>query len=164
MVSGTRLDELREPTSVGRPVELAAVDHHAADGGAVAAYPFGRTVHDDIRSVFDGSAEEPAGCEGVIDDHGDAVRVGDVGQGREVGHCVPRVPDCFDVDGLGAVVDCGGQGLRVIGGQELGGDAQTRQQDFELVVGAAVQVTRRDDVVARVCQGCDGHELGRLAG
>ena len=39
------------------PVEGAAVDDHAADGGAVAADDFGRRMHDDIRAVFDRAKE-----------------------------------------------------------------------------------------------------------
>jgi hypothetical protein len=50
-----------------RPVELAAVDDDTADGRAVAAYPFGRGVDDNVGAVVDGADEVAACAEGVVD-------------------------------------------------------------------------------------------------
>ena len=62
-----RLDHLREAVSVRAPVELAAVDDDAADGGAVPADPLGSGVHDDVGAVVDGADEVAAGTKGVVD-------------------------------------------------------------------------------------------------
>ncbi len=72
MVAVARLDHLREARGVGAPVEVAAVDDDAADGGAVAADPFGGGVHDDVGAVVEGAAEVAACAEGVVDHDGDA--------------------------------------------------------------------------------------------
>jgi hypothetical protein len=76
--------------------------------------------------------------------------VGNLDNGLEVGHVVPRVADALDVDCLGLVVDSRGKVLGLVAVDELGGDAEAGEEDLELVVSAAVQVRRRDDVVARV--------------
>jgi hypothetical protein len=49
------------------PVELAAVDDDAADGGAVAADPLSRRVDDNVGAVLDGADEVAARAEGVVD-------------------------------------------------------------------------------------------------
>jgi hypothetical protein len=90
--------------------------------------------------------------------------VGNLGNGLEVGHVVPRVADALDVDGLGPVVDGGGNVLGLVAVDKLGGDAEALERHLELVVGAAVEVRRGDDVVAGLGEGCDGEELGALAG
>lgn len=87
-----------------------------------------------------------------------------LGDGLEVGHVVPRVADALDVDGLGVVVDGGGEVLGRVALDELGLDAEAGQQHLELVVRAAVQVRRRDDVVAGARERRDRHELRGLAG
>lgn len=86
-----------------------------------------------------------------------------LGDGLEVGHVVPRVADALDVDGLGAVVDGGGEVLGRVALDELGLDAEAGQQHLELVVRPAVEVRRRDDVVAGAREGRDRNELCGLA-
>ncbi|KAB8760612.1 hypothetical protein FH972_026604 [Carpinus fangiana] len=157
------LDKLGEALAVGAPVELAAVDDDAADGGAVAANPLGGRVDDNVGAVVDGAHKVAAGAKGVVDDDGHAVLVGDGGNLLKVGHVVARVADALEVDGLGLVVDELGKVVGVVAVDKLGLDAEARQEDLELVVGAAVQVAGGDDVVAGVGEGGDGHELGRLA-
>ena len=88
--------------------------------------------------------------------------MGDLGNGLEIGDVISRVADALDIDGLGLVVDGGGEVLGLIADDKLGLDAQTGEEDLKLVVGAAVQVGCGDDVVARVGKGGDGHELGCL--
>lgn len=61
------LDELGEAGAVLAPVELARVDHNAADGCAVAADPFSRRVDDNVGAVVDGADEVASRSEGVVD-------------------------------------------------------------------------------------------------
>ena len=49
------------------PVELARVNNYAADGGAVAANPFGRALHHDVGSMVDGAHQVARRPKGVID-------------------------------------------------------------------------------------------------
>jgi hypothetical protein len=60
------LDKLWEARGVLAPVELAAVDDHAADGGAVAADPLGCAFDDNVCAVVNGAGEVAASTEGVV--------------------------------------------------------------------------------------------------
>lgn len=164
VVALRRLDELGEARGVGSPVELARVDDDTADGGAVAADPLGGRVDDNVGAVLDRLAEVAAGTEGVVDNDGDALLVGGLGDGLKVGDVEAGVADRLEVDGLGLVVDGGGDVRGVVASNELGRDAETGEDDLELVVGAAVEVGGSDNVVAGVGEGSDGQELGGLAG
>lgn len=66
MVTLGGLDELWEAGGVLAPVELAAVDDYAADGGAVATNPLGCAFDDNVCAVVDGADEVAAGTEGVV--------------------------------------------------------------------------------------------------
>lgn len=82
----------------------------------------------------------------------------------KVGHVVPGIADALEVDGFCVVVDELLEVVRVVSVDELCVDAEARERDLELVVGAAVEVRGRDDVVAGMGEGGNGHELRRLAG
>ena len=122
-----RLVHLREARGRGGPVELAAVDDDAADGGAVAADPLGRAVQHDVGAVVERAAEVAAGAEGVVDDDGHALGVRDADDGLEVRHVVARVADALDVHGLGLGVDQPLEVGRVVAAHEAGLDAEARQ-------------------------------------
>lgn len=99
----------------------------------------------------------------VIDHNRDALLMRQLGDPLKIRHIVPRVTDALQIHSLRLVVNGGSQFLGLVAVNELAVDAQPRERDFELVVGAAVQVGRRHDVVARVCQRSDSHELCGLA-
>ena len=82
--------------------------------------------------------------------------------GFQIRHIVPRISDTLDVDGFGPIVDQFGKGSRVIPDNEFGLNAQTGQEDLELVVRSTVEVGGRDDVIPGVRKCGDGHELRRL--
>lgn len=90
--------------------------------------------------------------------------MGSLGDGLEIGDVVAGVADALNVDGLGLVIDGSDQVLGLVPDHELGVDSETREEDLELVVGAAVKVGCGDDVVANLGESGDGNELGRLAG
>lgn len=90
--------------------------------------------------------------------------MGNLGDGLEIRDVVPRVSNGLEVNGLGVVVNGGRDILCLVTLDELGLDAQTRQEDLELVVGATVQVAGRDDVIASMSESSKGHELRGLAG
>jgi hypothetical protein len=90
--------------------------------------------------------------------------VGNLGNSLQVRNVVLGVTNALEVDGLCLVVDGSSNVLGLVAVDKLGLDAQTGEEDLELVVGAAVEVGGGDDVVAGVGQSVDGDELGGLAG
>ena len=77
MVALSRLGKARELARLG-PVELARVNDDTSDGGTVASNPLGSTVHNDVCAVLDWVDNIAAGTEGVVDDQGNAMVVGDL--------------------------------------------------------------------------------------
>ena len=61
------LDKLRESLAVLTPVKLAAVDKYTSNGRAVAAYPFGRRVDDNVCAVIYGADKVAACAKSVVD-------------------------------------------------------------------------------------------------
>ena len=147
MVGRIRLGQGRELARHFGPVELAAFHDHAAEGGAVAADELGGGFHNDVGAVLQ-RAEQVRGGEGVVHDHRQVVLVGDGGDGLEVGQVGVRVAEGLEVDELGVLLDGVLELLRVLGGDEGGGDAVARQGVAQQVEGAAVHVLGCDDVVA----------------
>jgi hypothetical protein len=162
------------------PVEFAAVDDHAADGGAVAPNPFCGGVHDDVGAVVDGAAVVAASAEGVVDDDGDAGFVGDCDDFGKVRDVVFGVANAFKLDSvrpfhalprgskthvnsLGLVVNHTLEVFWLVSVHKFGRNTHTRKHNLELVVCASIQIRGRDDVVARMCESCDGNELRSLA-
>ena len=89
--------------------------------------------------------------------------VRDLGDGFDVRDIVPGVAYALDIHQFRLVVDLLLEVYGVVALHEASGDAEPGEEDFELVVGATVEVRGRDDVVAGVGEGGDGHKLGGLA-
>lgn len=66
MVAFRWLNELREPGCMFAPVELAAVNHHTANGRAVSTDPFCCAVDDNISTVLNRTNKETTSTEGVV--------------------------------------------------------------------------------------------------
>ena len=113
----------------------------------MAADELGGGFHNDVGAVLQ-RAEQVRGGEGVVHDHRQVVLVGDGGDGLEVGQVGVRVAEGLEVDELGVLLDGVLELLRVLGGDEGGGDAVARQGVAQQVEGAAVHVLGCDDVVA----------------
>ena len=170
MVGGVRLGQGRELARHLGPVELAAFDDHTAEGGAVAADELGGGLDHHVGAVLQ-RAEQVRGGEGVVDDHRQMMLVGDGGDGFEVRQVGVRIAEGLEVDELGVLLDGVLKLLRILGGDEGGGDAVTRQGVTQQVEGATVDVLGGDDVIAglgdvahrvfdRGCAGCDGQACG----
>jgi hypothetical protein len=54
------------------------------------------------------------------------------------------------VDGFCLVVDCGLEVVGLVAVYKFGLDSHAREHDFELVVGASIEIRCRDDVIACV--------------
>ena len=110
----------------------------------------------DVGAVLDRAADVPGGAERVVDHQRDAVAVGHLGDGLEVGNVVLRVADRLEVEGLGPVVDPRFEVVRLVAVDELDLEAEAGEGDLELVVGAPVEVAGADDVVTGLQQRGEG--------
>ena len=90
--------------------------------------------------------------------------MGDLDNSLKVRHVVARVANALNVDSLGLVIDGGRNVLGLVAVDELSGDAKAGKEDLKLIVSAAVEVGGGDNVIARVRQRRNGHELRCLAG
>lgn len=68
----------------------------------------------------------------------------------------------LDIDSLCLLVNSSSDILRLVAVDKLGVDAKTGEENLELVVSAAVEIGRRDDVVASMGEGADCEELSGL--
>ena len=93
-----------------------------------------------------------------------ALLMGKLGDSLKVGDVIAGVSNALDIDSLGLLVDGSCQVLGLVASDELGLDAVAGKHDLQLVVGAAVEVGGRDNVVTGVGERGDGHELSGLAG
>ena len=146
MIGGIRLGQSRELARNGVPVELAAFDDHTTQSGAVAADELGGGLDHHVGAVLQ-RAEQVRSGEGVVHDHRQVMLVGDFGDCLEVRQISVRVAEGLEVDELGILLDGVLELLRVLGGDEGGGDAVTRQGVAQQVEGTAVDVLGGDDVV-----------------
>src|SRR5512133_1114825 len=118
----------------------------------MATEPLGQRIDDDVRTMFDG-AQQIRCRKRRVDDQGDAVLVRDVGNRRDIGHVQYWVTDRFDEDGSRTVSDGRREVLGVPLIDKLRRDSELWQDTIELAVGSAVQITRRHNLVASLCQG-----------
>ena len=90
--------------------------------------------------------------------------MGDLGEGLDIRDVVSGVANSLNVNSFCLVVNGSANVLGLVASNELGLNSKTWKHDLQLVVGAAVEVGRRDDVVALVGECSNGHELSGLAG
>ncbi len=147
VVGGVGLGQAREAVGMGRPIELAGVDEHAAHDGAVAAHELGGGVRHDVGTMLDGAQQVGRG-EGGVHDEGQAVTVGDLGPALKVEHVGVGVAQRLGVEELRVGLDGGLDGGKVGGADERGGEALLDERVGEEVHRAAVQVGGGHDVVA----------------
>ena len=143
-------------------VELARVDHHAADAVAVAAEEFRGGMGHDRGAPVDRPAEVGRG-EGAVDDEGDVPAVGQLGQGFQVEDRAAGVADDLAEQGAGLGRDGGLPGLQIARIDEADRDRQLLQRVGELGHRSAVEMGRGDDLVAGLQQRHEDGELGRHA-
>ena len=130
----------------------------------MATYPFGCAVDHYIGTVVNWTAEIAACAKGIVDYDRDTVLVCNFRNGFEVWNVVAGVPNGFNVYGFGFLVNESVEVGRGVSFDKFGGYAEAGKHDFELVVGAAVEVGSGDNVVACVGKSGNGHELSSLAG
>ena len=136
----------REALGVRLPVEVAAVDHQAADRGAVAADVLGRRIHDHGGAVLQRPADDRR--RGVVDDQRHAqtpAALGDLADRKDV---QLRVRQRLRVPAARARVGGAGERLGIGRIDEADLDAERAQRVHEQVPGPAVEVGRTDEIVS----------------
>jgi hypothetical protein len=88
--------------------------------------------------------------------------MGNLGDSLEVRNVIFWVSNALNIYRLGLVIDGRSEVLWLVSIDELCIYAESWEEDFQLVVGSSVEVGCRDNVVAGVCNCCNGHELGSL--
>ena len=122
-----------------------------------------RRVDDDVGAVFERTVQV-GGEGGVIDDERDAEFLGDLthfGEGEDV---QARVAEAFSVESLGVRLHGLAEVLGIVAVDERHLDAEFRQGVVEEIIGAAVELGDRDDMVAGAGEVEDGCGDGGLAG
>src|SRR5216683_3908683 len=136
VVRGIGLDQPGKPSI--RPVELAAIHDHAADGRAVTTDELGRRVDDDIASMLEG-LHEIWGGQRVIQDQWHAMLVCDIGHGANIERIQARIAHSFCEYGLCAFVKSGVEVLWIAAIYETYVYPQLWQRIVEEVICASIQ-------------------------
>ena len=163
VIGGVGLVQQREAVGVLLPVEIAAVDDDAADRGAMTADIFRRRVHHDRGAVIERPADHRR--RRVVHDQRHAELAPDLGDLGDREYFELRVGQR-----LGVVAACLGVGraaeiFRVGGVDEAHFDPHRPLHRVQKQVpGAAVEVGRADEIVARLGDVVDGEHGGGLAG
>ena len=129
----------------------------------MAADELGGGVDYDIRAVLDG-ADQVRGAEGIVDDKGQTVGVGDFGDGIDVGDVAVGIAQGLQIDGFRVGPDGAFQLFQVMGIHEGGRDAVMGQSMGQQVVAAPVDCLLGYNMAAVLGQGQDGICNGRRAG
>src|SRR6266699_5610242 len=135
VVRGIGLDQPGE-TSI-RPVELAAIHDHAADGRAMTTDELGGRVDDDIASMLEG-LHEIWGGQRVIQDQWHAMLVRDIGHGANIERIQARIAHSFREYKLCVFVKGGVEVLWIAAIHEMYGNPQLWQRVVEEVICASI--------------------------
>ena len=146
VVAWVRFSDGGIPTA-GLPVELAAIHDDAAQGGTVAADELGGGVDHDVSAMLNG-ADQIGRAEGVVNHQRQAVLMGNLGDGVDVGDVAVGIAQGLQIDGLGVVLNGVLHFCQIMGVHESSGDAELGQGVGQQVVAAAVDGLLGDDVVA----------------
>ena len=130
-----------------RPGKGAAIDHGAAERGAVAAHEFGERMNDDVGAMIHG-AHQHGRRHRVVDDQRHAVTMGDRGECLEVADVAGRIADRLAEHRAGVLVDLG---------LDVGGTVRFGEPDLHALfgqdvseqrVGRAVELWHGDDIAS----------------
>src|SRR5579885_433020 len=146
MIGGIGVGKGRETPARG-PIELAAIDDHAANRGAVAADELRRRVNDDIGAMLE-RLHQVRRRHGVINDKRQAMLMRDSGNGANIERVQARITYCLRVNGPRALVDGRAEVLRVTAIHKSNVNAELRPRVMEAVMGATIETCRRNNLVA----------------
>mmetsp|Transcript_3850 Transcript_3850/g.8552 ORF Transcript_3850/g.8552 Transcript_3850/m.8552 type:complete len:317 (+) Transcript_3850:714-1664(+) len=162
VIRSAGLGENRELFWAGPPVKITLLHDSATQRVAVAVHELGQAVDDDVRAVLEGSAQVGGGA-GVVDDEGQALGMGNVGDLLDVHHQALGVGDRLAVHRLGLVVNSRLNGSIVIHSAEPSLPAELFEESIELGDGPAVELVGGDEIIPPAHQVTESQVLGRVA-
>jgi hypothetical protein len=139
MISLTGLRETRKLAAL-LPVEFATIHYNPTNGRAMSSDPFGSTVDDNIGTKVNGAHNVASRAERIIYDERNVIVMGYLGKLWDRCYIVLGVPDAFDVESFGVLVDCCSEGFRFVVQNKLDSYSELLEQNFELVIGPTVEV------------------------
>ena len=108
-------------------------------------------MHHDVRPVLDRPAQVRR-RKRVVDDERNAGVVRDGRQRIQIGDVELRIADRLRVERLGVAFARAAEIFRIVGIDERHVDAELRERDRKLRIGAAIQRSRRDEMIAGAAQ------------
>ena len=160
VVAGVRLVVERELGIA--PVEAAFLHDDAADAGAVSADPLRKRVNHEVGAMVERAEKRRRGERGVHHER-QMMPVRDLRVLLDVGDVKGGVADGFNEEKPSLLVDRRFDGPKIVHRREAHLDADVRQNGVELAEGAAVEIVRRHDLVARAGDVRDGEVDRRRA-
>src|SRR5690242_5250268 len=106
----------------------------------MATDPLGCTVDNDVCTMLERLSEVTTSTKCVVHDQRHTLLMCHFGNGFKIRNVVPRVTNSLNIDGLGPVINGRGDVFGVFAIDKLCVDSQTREEDFELIVGTAVEI------------------------
>ena len=163
MVRVVRSGQSGELVAMGIPVEVAAVNNTAANLCGMSVHILCGRVSDNVGTPLKGTAVDGSG-EGVIDNKGYAVLVGNAGKLLDIQYLTARIGDGFTKQGLGVGTECLVDFLLAgLLRNERAVDAQFLQRDTKEVVSATIDLIGGDKVVASLTDVEQGIEVCGLS-
>ena len=160
-VRGAQAGEL---LGMGRPIKLAAVNNHAADGRCVTIHVLGGRVGHNIGAPLNGTAVDGS-SEGVVHDQRDAMGMGSPGKFFNVLHGKSRVGNGFAKNRLGVGPESGIQlFFRAVRVQEGGLQTHLLHGHSEQIEAATVDGGTCHNVISAAGNIEYSHKVGSLAG
>ena len=151
VIAGIRRVQQRLARRMRFPIEIAAIDHRAADRGAVPADVFRRRIHHHRGAMLERLHQDRR--RRVVHDQRNAELAPDRRDFRDRERDQLRIGQRLRIVGARAVIRGARKRFRIGGIDEARLDAQILQRIREQVPGAAIQVGGADDVVARPAPG-----------
>ena len=147
---------------MGFPIKVSAVHDTAAYAGGVPVHILGGRVHHDIRSPFERTAVDRC-REGIINDQGHSVAVGNAGKLLNIEHFERRIGDCLTKQRFRVRAESSRNLFFIgIGADECDVDAQFFHCHPKEVERSAIDGRRTDEVIACLADIEYGIEIGSL--
>ena len=136
---------------VAHEIERAAIDNDARNRIAVATEEFGGGMHDDVGAMLERTDEVGRG-QGIVDDEGQLVLLGNRRNRRQIGDDAAGIGDGFNENRLGAPGDRRLEAGEIVGVGPFHSPAEILVGMVELVDRAAIQFCGGDKFIPRLHQ------------
>ena len=143
------------------PVESSAIDNDTAHSCTVTINPLGSRVTDDVGTPLEWVAEVATSTKGVVHYEWHLVCVSNLCQSLDIGNNTTRIRHRLHEYEASLLVNqlLDSLGRSVLRKAHL--DTKVTQRDRELIVCTAIDIRRGYDIVASLCQCCDGEQNRR---